>query len=190
MTASAARAARPNGWWGMAIFVATEATLFGALVGTWIYLRIENHHWPPRPLPNPPVLTPVLLTLLLLTTSVAFQLAWRAGRDWDRVRAWWLIAYAFAAQVFYLAWELHDFHDALHTWKPQSSAFGSVYVTLLGADHAHVILGALLSIWLLLRLSARLTRYRLIGLQAVTFYVHAVNVITAVVLVVTVLPSV
>ena len=33
--------ARPNGWWGMVVFVATEATLFGTLVGTYFYLRFR-----------------------------------------------------------------------------------------------------------------------------------------------------
>src|SRR6185437_11423193 len=28
------RLARPNGWWGMALFVAAEATLFGTLIGS------------------------------------------------------------------------------------------------------------------------------------------------------------
>ena len=28
------RRAKPNGWWGMALFVATEATLFGTLIGS------------------------------------------------------------------------------------------------------------------------------------------------------------
>jgi len=52
------RHARAKGWWGMVVFVATEATLFGTLVGTYVYLRFHNAHWPPGQLPMPPVLTP------------------------------------------------------------------------------------------------------------------------------------
>ena len=33
---------RPNGWWGMAVFVASEATLIGALVGTYFYLAARR----------------------------------------------------------------------------------------------------------------------------------------------------
>ena len=29
------RVAKPNGWWGMVVFVATEATLFGTLIGSY-----------------------------------------------------------------------------------------------------------------------------------------------------------
>jgi heme/copper-type cytochrome/quinol oxidase subunit 3 len=61
-------------------------------------------------------------------------------------------------------------------------------VTLLGADHAHVLVGVLLNAWFLLRIWSRLTRYRVVGVQATAFYWHAVNVITLVVLVVQLSP--
>jgi heme/copper-type cytochrome/quinol oxidase subunit 3 len=188
MTATAARLARPNGWWGMAIFVATEATLFGTLVGTWIYLSLQDEHWPPPQLPKPPVLTPTLLTLVLLGTSGAMQLGWRSAREWRRLRACALVAAALALQVFYLGWQLHDYVHAFDVYRPRESAFASMYVTLLGADHLHVIVGALLDSWLVLRLATRLTRYRLVALQSITFYTHAVNVITVVVLIVQISP--
>ncbi|MGH3026165.1 MAG: cbb3-type cytochrome c oxidase subunit I, partial [Gaiellaceae bacterium] len=47
------RLARPNGWWGMAIFVASEATLFGTIVGTYVYLSLQNPHWPPAGVAEP-----------------------------------------------------------------------------------------------------------------------------------------
>ena len=55
-------------------------------------------------------------------------------------------------------------------------------MTLLGADHAHVFVGVLLSAWFLVRIRSRLSRYRVVGVQAAPFYWHAVNVITLVVL--------
>jgi cytochrome c oxidase subunit III len=189
MSSAAVTRARPNGWWGMALFVATEATLFGTLVGTWIYLRLVDGAWPPAPLHDPPVLTPALLTAVLLTTSVSMQLAWRAGRAWERARAWRLIAVTFAVQAFYVVWQLHDFVLAYHAYPPKQTAFSSVYITLLGLDHAHVLVGLALQAWLLLRLATRITRYRLVGLQSIVFYTHAVNAITLVVLLVTVAPS-
>jgi cytochrome c oxidase subunit 3 len=188
MSAVAERSARPNGWWGMAVFVAAEATLFGTLMGTYLYLRFQNAHWPPAHVAKPPVLTPALLTLALVSTSIPVQLAWRAGRDRRRPAAWRWLAVAFAVQLGYLVWQFHDYVLAVHAMHPQASAYSSVYLTLLGADHLHVLAGVLLDAWLLLRISSRLTRYRLVGLQATTFYWHAVNTITALVLLVQVSP--
>src|SRR3954454_17521378 len=70
-----ARRARPNGWWGMALFVATEATLFGAIIGTYFYLRFNNLHWPPPAVPEPKLTLPLVLTGLLVATSVPVQFA-------------------------------------------------------------------------------------------------------------------
>ena len=63
-----------------------------------------------------------------------------------------------------------------------------MYLTLLGTDHAHVLAGLVLNAWFLVRISSRLTNYRLVGLRATTFYWHAVNTITAVVLAVQLSP--
>jgi cytochrome c oxidase subunit III len=182
------RYARAKGWWGMVVFVATEATLFGTLVGTYVYLRFHNAHWPPQQLPKPPVLTPTLLTAALAATSIAMHIASRAAGNGQRLTAWRALAAAFTVQLVYLVWQLHDYIHAIHVYKPQASAWASVYITLLGADHAHVFVGVLLSAWFLVRIRSRLSRYRVAGLQATAFYWHAVNAITLVVLVVQLSP--
>src|SRR5437762_12285478 len=90
--AEAARIARPNGWWGMAVFVATEATLFGTIVGTYFYLRFKVAHWPPAGIPKPEVTAPLVLTLVLVSTSLLVQLALNAARS-ERVAntRWFLL---------------------------------------------------------------------------------------------------
>jgi heme/copper-type cytochrome/quinol oxidase subunit 3 len=45
-----------------------------------------------------------------------------------------------------------------------------------------VLLGVLLTAWMVARIATKLTPYRLRGLQAITFYWHAVNAITIAVL--------
>jgi len=174
--------ARPNGWWGMAVFVATEATLFGTLIGTFVYLRLHNPAWPPPGIDKPEVLGPVLATALLVATSIPMQGSWRSARRGRLQRAWWLLLTAFAVQTAYLVWQLHDYLDEIHRFPPSGHAYSSISTTMLGADHLHVFVGLLLDAWLLLQLARRVTSYRLVGLQATTFYWHAVNAITVAVL--------
>jgi heme/copper-type cytochrome/quinol oxidase subunit 3 len=188
VSTTAVRYVRPNGWWGMAVFVATEATLFGTLFGTYFYLRFENAQWPPPDVEVPAALTPALLTLGLVLTSVPMQRAARAARALRRASAWRSLLVASAVQVTYLVWQLHDYAGDWRLMRPQESAYASVYLTLAGVDHAHVLVGVLLNAWLLVRIASRLTRYRVVGVQAATFYWHAVNTITALVLLVEVWP--
>jgi heme/copper-type cytochrome/quinol oxidase subunit 3 len=183
------RAARPNGWWGMAIFVATEATLFGTLIGTYFYLRFTNPSWPPAGVPEPKVLAPLLLTAALVATSIPVQVAYNAARR-DRVRlAQLALILALVVQAAYLVLQLRLFVDDLDAFSPNASSYASIYFTLLGAHHFHVVVGMMLEAWLVLRLVSGLTRYRLVGLQATAFYWHFVNVLAVVVVLTQVSPA-
>jgi cytochrome c oxidase subunit III len=183
------RAARPNGWWGMAIFVATEATLFGTLIGTYFYLRFTNPSWPPAGVPEPKVLAPLLLTAALVATSIPVQVAYNAARR-DRVRlAQLALTLALVVQAAYLVLQLRLFVDDLDAFSPNASSYASIYFTLVGAHHFHVVVGMLLEAWLVLRLVSGLTRYRLVGLQATAFYWHFVNVLAVVVVLTQVSPA-
>ena len=184
-----AREAKPNGWWGIALFVATEATLFGTLIGSYFYLRFNNLQWPPPGVPEPKVTVPLVLTAVLLTTSLPLQAAVSAARAARRWRAWWLIAVALVVQTGYFAMQVHLFAGDVAKVRPQGSSYASIYITLVGADHAHVFVGLLLDLWLLVRLATRLTTYRLVALRSVAFYWHFVNVLTVAVVLTQLSPS-
>ena len=173
--------AHPNGWWGTAIFVASEATLFGTFIGSYYYLRFGTPHWPPSGTPEPRVVVPLILAGVLATTSLPMWLAARSVRRGGLWAARFLLVWALVVQVGYLVYEVHDYLHQLHRSVPQDNAYSSIYYTLLGADHVHVAVGALLVVWLLWKLLRGLTMYRLNAVQAVAFYWHAVNLLTLIV---------
>ena len=185
----AQRVARPNGWWGMAVFVATEATLFGTLIGSYFGLRFKAAHWPPVGVPDPKVAVPVVLTFVLVATSVPMQLAFVFARRRLAGLTCLALLVALVVQCGYLAMQIHLYVDDLHHFSPSETAYGSIYFTLVGAHHAHVFVGILLNVWLLLRLASGVTTYRIVGVQSVTFYWHFVNVLAVIVTVVQISPS-
>jgi heme/copper-type cytochrome/quinol oxidase subunit 3 len=181
--AAVARARRgpSTAWWGMAMFIATEATLFAIMVASYFYLRFKNLQWPPQGIPEPKVALPLVMLAVLAATSIPVQLAARAGRHGrlGAVRAF--LALAFVGQAAYLGISIHEYASDLKKFGPHTHAYGSIYYTLLGADHVHVGIGLLFSLWLLAKLARGMTLYRLNALQAIAFYWHAVNVLTVVV---------
>jgi heme/copper-type cytochrome/quinol oxidase subunit 3 len=183
------RVAKANGWWGMVVFVATEATLFGTLIGSYYDLRFRSPHWPPPGVPDPKVLLPLVLLGVLVATSVPVQLAANFARVRRVAAARLALLCALALQSGYLRLQIHLYVDDLHHFTPQGSAYGSIYFTLLGAHHAHVLVGILLEAWFLLRLLGGVTTYRVVGLQATAFYWHAVNVLAVAVTIVQLSPS-
>ena len=169
-------------FWGMAMLVASEVTLFGTFIGTYYYLRFESVHWPPQGTPEPRVAVPLIMVGILVTSSIPMQLAARAAR---RGRLWstrLLLFWALAVQCVYLVWAIRDYVQQLNHSTPQDNAYSSIYYVLLGADHAHVAIGVLLVVWLLWKLARGLTMYRLNATQVIAFYWHAVNVLTLIVL--------
>jgi len=178
--AAALRRGRPVAWWGTLMLIASESTLFGCLIGTYFYLRFESPTWPPVGIPAPSLLTPIVLALVLAASAIPLRLATRAAHSARVAGAWLLVVVALLVQAGYLAYAIHDFRDHLHAFTPQTNAYGSIYYVLLGADHAHVAVGLLLSAWLLLKLSRGLTTYRLNALDAIAFYWYAVIVLTLV----------
>lgn len=173
----------------MAVFIATEATLFGTLIGSYYDLRFRTPHWPPAGVPDPKVLLPLVLLAVLVSTSLPVQLASNFARARRVGAAQLALLWALALQCTYLALQIHLYVDDLHRFTPQGSAYGSIYFTLVGAHHAHVLVGILLEAWFLLRLLGGVTTYRTVGLQATAFYWHAVNVLAVAVTIVQLSPS-
>jgi heme/copper-type cytochrome/quinol oxidase subunit 3 len=169
-------------FWGMAMLVASEATLFGTLIGSYYYLRFSTPHWPPHGTPEPRVVVPLILAGVLATTSLPMWLAARAVRSRGLWAARFLLVWALVVQVGYLVYEVHDYAHQLHRSVPQDNAYSSIYYTLLGADHVHVAVGIVLVVWVLWKLLRGLTTYRLRAVQVVAFYWHAVNLLTLIVI--------
>ena len=171
------RLAMPSGWWGMATFLATEAALFGSLIGTYFYLRFTSPDWPQGGIDAPSAALPVALTILLVATSAPMAVAAGAARRGQARVAWAAVALAFLVQAGYLAVQIVQYIHEIGTFAPDTNAYSSIYFTLLGAHHAHVAAGLLLDVWLLVRLLGGLTHYRVVAVRSVALYWYVVNAI-------------
>lgn len=184
------RIAQPNGWWGMALFLCAEVTLFGTLIGSYFYLDFNAHSWPPPGIKAPSVVLPLVATGVLILTSVPMWLAARVARAGRRNPAMWAIAGALVVQLCYLGLQIYLFRHDLNDFSPKESAYGSIYFTLLAAHHGHVVLGILLDVTVLVFLGFRgLTNYWLIGVRGLALYWHVVNVLAVFVVFTQLAPS-
>jgi heme/copper-type cytochrome/quinol oxidase subunit 3 len=174
----------------MLLFVLSEATIFGSLIGTYFYLDFHVAHWPPTGIVLPSITAPAAATAGLLLTGPMLWLAARAARGGHRLPAMRWIALAFAVQAAYLGVQIVLYAQQLRQFSPRGSAYGSIYFTILAADHAHVIVGLILSIGILWKLwRAGLTSYWLVGTRGLALYWYVVITITTIVTVTTLSPS-
>ena len=191
---AAARVARqrrtvPSGWWGMALLIATEFTLFGSLIASYFYLRFQNSAWPPAGIEDPSVTLPLVLTGVLLVICIPLGSAVRSARAGRRGLAWALVAVAFAVQAAYLGLQIWLFADDLRAFSPTDTAYGSIYFALLGVHHAHVAVGLALDLWLLGVLAFGLTNYRLIAIRVIALYWYFVAAVAILVVFTQLYPS-
>lgn len=193
---AAARVARsrrsvPNGVWGMAILICAEATLFGGLIGSYFYLASQAPRWPPRGIAPPSVPLPLAITCALLLTAIPLFLAVAAARRGRAGPTAGFVLLAFAVQAGYLAVQIVLFrHDFLKFTPDSGGSYGSIYFTMLTADHAHVAVGLLLDLWLIGRVAiGGLTNYRVIATRAIAWYWYFVVAVTLLVTLTQLSPS-
>jgi heme/copper-type cytochrome/quinol oxidase subunit 3 len=185
-----ARTGLPAGMWGMSLLVSAEAMLFAGVIAAYFYLQFRAHHWPPPGIPLPKTVDPSILTAVLVMTSIPMALAARHAKREALRGTMTMIALAAFVQAGYLAFQLHEFVSELHTLHPQGSAYASSYFALLGLHHAHVLVGVLLNLGMLVWLArSRLSGYRVVGVRSVALYWHAVNALAVAVLLTEVSPS-
>ena len=188
-SAAELRRSFPNGVWGIALFIATEATLFGTLIASYWYLRFRHPDWPLGDIAPPKAAAPLALTAVLVATSIPMFLGSAAAGRGQRQRALLLVLLAALVQAGYLAAQIHLFADDLSKFTPKTNAYGSIYFTMLAAHHFHVLLGILLDLFVVWRLVAGLTNYRVIGVRAISWYWHFVNAVAVIVTLTQVSPS-
>jgi len=183
------RRSMPSGWWGMALLIATEFTLFASLIASYFYLRFQASTWPPAGIEPPSITLPAVFTGILVASCAPVYGAVRMARAGRRPAAWGLLAVALLVQGAYLGLQLWLFVDDLNTFSPADTAYGSIYFALLGIHHVHVAVGLLLDLWLLGVLAFALTNYRLIALRVIAMYWYFVASVAVLVLLTQLYPS-
>ncbi|HEX6860758.1 MAG TPA: cytochrome c oxidase subunit 3 [Caulobacteraceae bacterium] len=126
------------GWWGMMTLVVTEACLFGYLLFSYAFTFIQSG---PSFLPSKP---PSLHlagpnTVLLLLSSVAVWWGERGIKRGRRGQFLLGVGIAIALGVIFVLIQMKEWRSKEFTIS--SSAYGSHYFTITGFHMAHVVLG-------------------------------------------------
>jgi cytochrome c oxidase subunit 3 len=135
------------GWWGVLCLIATEAALFAYLLFSYYFYDFQlPHSWrPPEP---PKLLLSAPDTGVLLASSVAVWLGERALKRGSRAGAMAGVLVGIVLGATFIVVQLFEWKSKSYT--PQSSVYGSLYFTLTTFHLAHVLLGLLALLFLLL----------------------------------------
>ena len=136
-----------SGWWGMLAVIATEAALFAYLLFSYFYVAAQSvGQWPPG---GPPDLKlAVAGTIVLVLGSVTMWWGERGIRA-GRIRQLQLgLGLSVLLALAFLGLEITEWRHK--GFSLDSHAYGSLYFTVTGFHMAHVVVGALMLLALML----------------------------------------
>jgi cytochrome c oxidase subunit III len=140
---------RETGWWGMLLFIAAEATVFGILFASYFYLRFRNMpHWPPDGISRPTLGLPLIMSALLLSSSIPMhvaELGVKKGKEgWLKVG----LAISFLLGAAFLVVMLGlEYPEKLKEFTPQTDVYGSLFFLITGLHGSHVFVGLVMNLW-------------------------------------------
>ncbi|HJX08672.1 MAG TPA: cytochrome c oxidase subunit 3 [Actinomycetota bacterium] len=140
------RGARSTGWWGMALFIVAELTLFGTAVASYLFLRFRAPTWPPPGVEDPDLVLGGIATVLLVGSSIPILWAERGIERGDVRRMRIGIAISIVLALAFLSIQGYEYASASFSWR--TDAYGSLFFTILSLHGLHVIGAILIVSWL------------------------------------------
>jgi heme/copper-type cytochrome/quinol oxidase subunit 3 len=159
-------------------FLGSECLLFGSLISTYLVYKGRSVSGPtPREILNIPVTS--VSTFDLLMSSLAMVLALAAVERGDRLWArLWLGTTAFLGLMF-LSFQAYEFTSFVREGLTlRTNLFGSTFYTLTGCHGAHVLIGVIWLLTLLLRsFMGKLGPEKALNVEIAGLYWHFVDVV-------------
>jgi heme/copper-type cytochrome/quinol oxidase subunit 3 len=171
---------RSFGWWGMVWLIATEATLFAALIASYFYLRFRSGPvWPPDGIEDPSLGLPIVMSVILLSTTIPVHLAEKGIEKGNQGRLKAGLGLGFLLGAVFLAITLAiEWPEKLHEFGPTTNTYGSLYFTITGFHAAHVLAGLAFSLWTQVRAwRGAFSEERHLTVQNFAMYWHFVDVV-------------
>jgi len=175
-----ASGARSISWWGMVLFIATEATLFGLLILSYWYLRFRSGPvWPPNGIEMPSLKLPLIMSAILWSSSIPVHIAERGIRAGKRGRLHAGLLIGFLLGLAFLILQIvAEYPHALKVNPPSSGAYGTLFFSLTGLHGIHVAVGLLISLWVQVRAwRGAFSAERHVSVQNFAWYWHFVDTV-------------
>lgn len=171
--------------WGMILFIVTEGIFFVSLISGYHFLRMMAPAWPPAGINRPDLVLPLINTVLLISSSIAYIVAERALRKGHLSRLRSGLVVAVVLGVIFLS--LQGYEYSRSTLVASADAYSGLFYTITGIHGVHVLVGVIMLLATLIWASTdRFDQTKHAVVTNVGYYWHFVDVVW----VVLVLPSI
>lgn len=160
---------RSPGWWGMVLFLVSDATGFVILLASYFYLQFYALQWPIGA-KAPDLSLPIIISAALLLSAIAMWFAVRSIRAGRVVLLLICLALAFLFGLAFLLIQVLGSFPKLD-FTPQTNVYGSLFWVIMVADAAHVAAGLIWLVAMFVRSAlGHFTVQRYLGIQVAALY--------------------
>ncbi|MBA3432384.1 MAG: heme-copper oxidase subunit III [Actinobacteria bacterium] len=167
-------------WWGMIMLIATEAMLFATLIASYFFLRFQaGPVWPPDDIAKPALELPLIMSVLLWSSSIPVHLGERAIKRGKvgMLKLW--LALGFVIGAVFLGMQMGiEYPEKLAEFTPTTNSYGSLFFTITGFHGIHVLGGLIFNLWTQMRAwQGAFDDDRHVTVQNFTLYWHFVDIV-------------
>ncbi len=169
-----------NEWFGMILFLVSEAIMFAAFFGQYFYNRVQAVQWPPEGFERVPAFPLGLaLTVLLAISGITAHNAQTAIRrdDRDALQGWLIVTILLG--VAFLSGQAFEYATFIgEGFTLSSGIYGTVFYSLTGLHGLHVTAGVLVLTTVLIRVFlGHFSPARHFGIEGAVLYWHFVDIV-------------
>jgi len=160
----------------MPFFILAEAFIFVALFVSYWVMRLKAPVWPPDGTPHISMVTPIIMTIILVSSSVTIHLAEMRHAEGNHGGfLGWLWATIILGCVFF-GFTLNEWGHLLHEgFNTSTNAYGTIFYSITGLHASHVVVGVALFICILIPAHMRKTNTTFI--KTASLYWHFVDLV-------------
>ncbi len=171
---------RGNEWFGMILFLVSEAIIFGAFFGQYFYARAQAAQWPPDGFERvPAVPLGLVLTVVLAASGLTAHNAVAAIRrdDRDAVQGWLIVTVLLGAA--FLGGQAFEYMSLIQEgFTPTSGIYASLFFGMTGLHGLHVTAGVIVLAAVLARVFlGHFSSRSHFGLEGTVLYWHLVDLV-------------
>lgn len=156
-------------WWGQALMMLIESTLFAILVASYCYVRVNFAVWPPPGIENPGLVLPAAGFIVLIVSCVPMVWSDKASREGNRKAVLWGLVINASMALIFLGIRWYEFLALNYKWN--TNIYGSFIWSMLGLHTMHTIADTLETIvFIAIVLMRRVGEKQQEGLEVDGFY--------------------
>ncbi|MBL4616040.1 MAG: heme-copper oxidase subunit III [Magnetovibrio sp.] len=161
---------------GLPIFILSEIFIFLSLFSSYWMMRLGMESWPPEGTPHISNTIPLVMTVILVSSSVTAHMAEEKLEhgDLSGFNKWWI--YSIILGSVFLGLSLYEWSNLINEgFIPATNAYSSAFYTITGFHASHVLLG--LGAFIAVLIPALSGRTNKTFVSCVSVYWHFVDIV-------------